>query len=71
MTEFLLDEESEAPMIDKDTLRSLVIAGGHPHILITIVDPENGGITVDVVGIESDKVTLALREVADLIESGE
>lgn len=54
--------------INKDTLRSLVVAGGRPHILITVIDEETGACTVDSAGIESHQIAPALREIADMVD---
>lgn len=53
------------------TPEGLVRAGGHPYILITVVDPETGGVNVENLGIADDVVPVALRQIADLLESSD
>lgn len=52
-------------------LRNLVIAGGHPYILIKLVDPENGGVEIDHFGLDDDvDLAAALQELALLVAEG-
>jgi hypothetical protein len=49
-------------------LRNLVIAGGHPYILITLIEPETGGVEIDHFGLADDvDLAAALQELALLV----
>lgn len=62
-----LDLESLAAY--KEDLRNLVISGGNPYILLTVVDPETGKTELSAFGIDPAVLPGALREIADGIEA--
>lgn len=64
--EDLGDEDMAAFIRDA---RTLAISGGRPYILIT-VDPETAEARMEQYGFQPDSVGEALREVAEVFESG-
>lgn len=49
-------------------LTGLVMTGGRPYILITLMEPEVGGVDVSHVGIDPALIPTALRQIADLLD---
>lgn len=74
MTETLTvddDFTADGVPLDEVDFSGLVMTGGRPYILVTIMEPEIGGVDVSHLGIDPAVVPSALREIADLLEAGE
>lgn len=62
------DIDAEYASAEAD-LTGLVMTGGRPYILITLMEPEVGGVDVSHVGVDPEAIPSALREIADLIDA--
>ena len=63
------DFTADGVPLDEVDLRGLVMSGGRPYILITLMEPEVGGVDVSHIGIDPAAIPSALREIADLFEA--
>jgi len=64
--------EAEPDYDEPYDLRPLVVSGGRPFILITVVEPEIGGVQVEHHGLNADvDLPLALQEIALLLAEEE
>jgi len=71
LTDVAEDLDLDVDDVDEDQLdlRGLVMSGGRPYILITLMEPEVGGVDVSHIGIDPAAIPSALREIADLFEA--
>jgi hypothetical protein len=71
VTEILAEPEPAYDELDTEELdlTGLVMTGGRPYVLITLMEPEVGGIDVSHAGIDPTVIPSALREIADLLDA--